>query len=241
MTDFPPATPQTLDSKITASLDMLRAAAREHPFQTVRVAWTGGKDSTVVLHLWLRVCDEMYQDRPPNTRALALGIDTGCKFQETLEFRKRMQAEWNVTCHVVSSAPGPDYPIAHNKPNCCLDLKIRPLKNAIRETQTDLLLVGLRRDEHPSRSGLPRKELYDEPPHTRGYPLLDWTEMDIWAYITDVRLPYCSLYDQGYRSLGCKPCTAAPFEAQSGDGSERAGRALDKERHLEQLHSLGYF
>jgi phosphoadenosine phosphosulfate reductase len=53
----------------------------------------------------------------------------------------------------------------------------------------------------------------------------------------DRGLPYCELYDLGYRSLGCVPCTA------KGDvlGAERAGRDQDKERRLSMLHSLGYF
>lgn len=228
-------TVKSLAEKISASLHLLSRLSKEFSPAHTRVAWTGGKDSTVLLHLWLQVCT------PIQVPALALAVDTGCKFQETLEFRSRMQKEWKVDCHVVHSIPAPDYPIARDKPKCCLDLKVKPLKQAICDTETNLLLVGLRHDEHPSRSRLPETELYTEPEHTRAYPLLDWTEMDIWAYIMDTRMPYCSLYDQGYRSLGCMPCTTHPDTISGSDTSERAGRTRDKEKHLEQLHSLGYF
>ncbi len=240
-------------SKINSSLDMLRQLARKFPTSQTRVAWTGGKDSTVTLHLWRSVCHELHPDlEQQQPSALALAVDTGCKFPETLEFRSCIQKQWNVDCHVIHSSPAPGYPLAQNKPQCCLDLKVEPLKQAIIETQTSLLLVGIRHDEHPSRARLAQTESYTTPAHTRAYPLLDWTEMDIWAYIMDVRLPYCSLYDRGYRSLGCMPCTASPSsspgepleqvaEDNTYSSGERAGRAQDKEKHLEQLHSLGYF
>jgi phosphoadenosine phosphosulfate reductase len=68
-------------------------------------------------------------------------------------------------------------------------------------------------------------------------PILDWTELNIWAFITGENLPYCELYHEGYRSLGCVPCT----RPASADADERAGRDPEKERQLEILKGLGYF
>ena len=68
------------------------------------------------------------------------------------------------------------------------------------------------------------------------HPLLEFTEVDIWAYIMQEQLPYCTLYAEGYRSLGCVPCTC-----KTQGGTEREGRAPDKEAHMDTLRSLGYF
>jgi phosphoadenosine phosphosulfate reductase len=124
-----------------------------------------------------------------------------------------------------------------DKVACCRKLKIEPLQRAIRDLGVAVLLTGVRADEHTNRADRKWREERTEPAHTLAHPLLHWTEMDIWAFAMDQGLPYCELYDQGYRSLGCAPCTA------KGDafGQERAGRDQDKESRMAMLHSLGYF
>ena len=38
-------------------------------------------------------------------------------------------------------------------------------------------------------------------------PLADWSEDEVWTYLSAFSVPYNALYDQGYRSVGCAPCT----------------------------------
>jgi sulfate adenylyltransferase subunit 2 len=146
------------------------------------------------------------------------------------------------------------------------------------------VIVGVRADEEGSRSKeryfSPRTtgntwEVADQPPefwnqyktefapgtHVRIHPLLDWTELNIWEYIEQEKIPTVSLYyDQGtgsrYRSLGCGPCTKAVesdsktvadiiVELRSGKFAhvaERSGRAQDKDDGggLETLRRDGY-
>jgi sulfate adenylyltransferase subunit 2 len=146
------------------------------------------------------------------------------------------------------------------------------------------VIVGVRADEEGSRSKeryfSPRDKNNDwdignQPPefwnqykteyargtHVRVHPLLDWTELDIWAYIERENIPIVSLYlDKGegkrYRSLGCEPCTSCVEsnaktvseiveELRTGKLSniaERSGRAQDKEDGggLETLRREGY-
>lgn len=146
------------------------------------------------------------------------------------------------------------------------------------------VIVGLRADEEGSRS----KERYfsarniqskwdvaEQPPefwnqyktdfapgtHVRVHPLLDWTELNIWEYIKQEKIPTVSLYyNQGegkrYRSLGCWPCTT-PIDSESrtvdeiiaelkggalANIAERSGRAQDKDDGggLETLRRDGY-
>ena len=51
-------------------------------------------------------------------------------------------------------------------------------------------------------------------------PLADWTKEEVWEYVRDNEVPYHPLYDQGYPSIGCGPCTRAPLPGED----ERAGR-----------------
>lgn len=146
------------------------------------------------------------------------------------------------------------------------------------------VIAGVRADEEGSRS----KERYfsardhenewnieEQPPefwnqfktdfapgtHVRIHPLLDWTELNIWEYIRQEKIPTVSLYyNQGngkrYRSLGCYPCTF-PIDSTSKNVddiieelssgklsrvAERSGRAQDKDDGggLETLRREGY-
>lgn len=194
------------------------------------VGWTGGKDSTVVLALWRDVLRRKASHWPLK----ALNLDTGCKFPEVLAFRDQLAREWGVELHIARPEVDLDrYPLAVDPVACCGDLKIRPLNAAIARLAIPALLTGVRADENPDRLGRPWLE--DHGGHFRVLPILEWTELDIWTYMVREGIPWCSLYDQGYRSLGCVPCTS-----RSGRG-ERSGRDAAKEERMGQLRSLGYF
>jgi sulfate adenylyltransferase subunit 2 len=91
----------------------------------------------------------------------------------------------------------------------------------------------------------------------RVHPILHWTELDVWQYVKQEKLPVNPLYftNEGkrYRSLGCMPCTVPVqstasnideivHEIETTKTSERAGRAQDKEKAymMQKLRSLGY-
>lgn len=219
----------TLAEKKDLSLRRMREVLDRFGPETA-VGWTGGKDSTVVLVLWRRVLAEAF----PGAAVRALNLDTGCKFPEVLEFRDRIARLWGLDLHVVR--PDVDlsrYPLAADPLSCCRDLKITPLNRAVAELGLPALLTGVRADENPDRAGRPWLE--DHGGHFRAAPILEWTELDVWTFHVREELPWCSLYDQGYRSLGCMPCTDV-----SGSG-ERSGRDSRKEKSMERLRSLGYF
>ncbi|MDR3044048.1 MAG: phosphoadenosine phosphosulfate reductase family protein [Desulfovibrio sp.] len=226
----------SLDAKIDGARQLLREVLAQHGPDRVAVAWTGGKDSTLALALWRGVL----RDDASGARALALNLDTGCKFPEVIALRDRLAVEWGVTLHIARPDVPPGYPVAADRAACCRDLKVAPLLRAVRALDVAVLLTGIRRDEHPDRADRPVREPVAEPPHLRVHPVLDFSEMDVWAATMQLGLPHCELYDRGYRSLGCMPCTLQP-EGTHGAGGERAGRAADKEAMLASLHALGYF
>ncbi len=108
---------------------------------------------------------------------------------------------------------------------------------------------GLRRDEHVARKD---DEVFEEveaaemiPAHTRIKPILQFTERDIWDTTLYFDIPYCELYEEGYRSLGAKTTsqkfTDRPaWEQDLENTEERAGRRQDKEKTMERLRKLGY-
>lgn len=236
---LPPAAP--LADKLKRSRAVLTAVLAALAPERVAVAYTGGKDSGVALFLWRGLLAAR------NLAPLrAISVDTGLKFPQVTQFRDRLCNDWDVD--LALARPEVDltaYPVAQDKVACCRDLKIAPLCAAIRHTGVQALLSGIRRGEHPSRAGREYAELRAAtgegqggcPEHWQLNPILDWTEMDVWAFVTGEGLPFCELYLEGYRSLGCMPCT----KPAGADADERAGRDPDKERQLEILKGLGYF
>lgn len=161
----------------------------------------------------------------------AFTLDTGLLFKETLELKQRL--EEFLECQI--EAIEPDLTVAQQNeahgqelwkrdPDlCCTMRKVLPLRNKLSEL--DCWITGLRRQQSETRAETGILELYvfDENSGreiVKLNPMANWKREDVWKYIHDHRIPYNPLHDQGYRSIGCWPCTAKTGEA----GNERAGR-----------------
>ena len=102
---------------------------------------------------------------------------------------------------------------------CCNIRKVEPLSRALKGQKA--WITGLRKDQSVTREELKHVEI--DAAHggiTKVNPLLDWTDADLKRYTDENKLPYSALYDRGYTSIGCAPCTRA---TQPGEHS-RAGR-----------------
>jgi phosphoadenylyl-sulfate reductase (thioredoxin) len=102
---------------------------------------------------------------------------------------------------------------------CCQVRKVRPLQRVL--DGLDAWITGLRRETWASRADIRKIELdHDHGGIAKLNPLADWTHEEVWDYIRANDVPYHALYDQGYTSIGCAPCTrrSAPGE------DPRAGR-----------------
>jgi len=216
-----------LEKKVELSLQVIEEAYRR--FQRVGVCWSGGKDSTALIHLFKRF------GKPFKV----IIVDTTVLFPETYEFFDRVTKEWELDVYRAL----PDVPwesvFFQGREVCCQKLKTEPLFKAIRELQLDALAVGVRWTECEARADekyFKQVNLYNTP-HWRVHPLLHWTLDDVWTYTKQNNIPYNPLYDRGYKSIGCRTCTVpVPPEAP-----ERAGRAQDKETIMRKLRQLGYF
>ena len=102
---------------------------------------------------------------------------------------------------------------------CCNLRKVRPLTKHLHSL--DAWVTGLRRDQWASRTNIRKVEIdHDHGAIVKLNPLAEWTEDEVWDYVREREVPYHSLYDKGYTSIGCAPCT----RAIAPDEPSRAGR-----------------
>ncbi|RMF85433.1 MAG: phosphoadenylyl-sulfate reductase [Nitrospinota bacterium] len=102
---------------------------------------------------------------------------------------------------------------------CCHIRKVRPLVGALREL--DAWFTGLRRDQWASRAAIKKVELdHDHGGIVKLNPLADWTEEEVWDYLAGHGVPIHPLYEQGYTSIGCAPCSRPVKPGED----KRAGR-----------------
>ena len=193
----------------------------------------GGKDSTVLLDLIRR-------SKNGKIPFKVITIDTSAEFPEIKEFMEKLKSAWNfeIVKYSNNEALRQKYPIAKDKTDCCNTLKTIPLKESIKDLHLKAMFTGIRRDENEARANESYFSKRKDPHHFRIHPLLHFTEKDIWDYIKFNNLPYCNLYEQGYRSIDCAPCTHKTSEK---DAAERSGRSQDKEAAMDKLRQLGYF
>jgi phosphoadenosine phosphosulfate reductase len=158
-------------------------------------------------------------------------LDTGLLFSQTVELKKRLEDFFgyhiealvpDLTVEQQAAAQGPE--LWKRDPDlCCTMRKVLPLQSRLEAL--DCWITGLRRQQSDTRANIGIIELYEFDPAAKRdivklNPMANWKREDIWKYIQEFKIPYNSLHDQGYRSIGCQPCTN---KASAGD-HERAGR-----------------
>ncbi|MEM7586589.1 MAG: phosphoadenylyl-sulfate reductase [Acidobacteriota bacterium] len=165
----------------------------------------------------------------PSVRVMTL--DTGRLPQETHDLIERVRWRYGIRVEVhtpdrraveaMMSTDGPNlfYHSVIGRQTCCQVRKVAPLEGAL--SGLSAWITGLRRDQTPSRASIHRLEL--DAKHdgiVKLNPLADWNHDVVWAYLRTHDVPYHPLYDQGYTSIGCAPCTR-PVEP---DQDPRSGR-----------------
>jgi phosphoadenosine phosphosulfate reductase len=175
------------------------AVDRFHPRLTLACSFQ--KEESVLVHMLTEI----------EPAAHVFMIDTGVLFPETLQTWRAFEDRFRVRIEALD-ARSDDGPWTADR--CCGQAKVDALDRALGDV--DAWITGIRREQAPTRVGAPKLEHDPKRGIWKVNPLVDWSEKDVWNYIYSHDLPYHSLHDRGYGSIGCVPCT------QPGEG--RAGR-----------------
>lgn len=195
--------------KVERSLRLIEQAYVEYGDRLV-VANSLGKDSCVVWDLAKKVS--------PNIRGFV--VTTRYKPKMTIEFMGETVARYPEMEVYQSNEPVQDGLYETNPDLCCDILKVEPTRRAIQEMNVACWVTGLRCTEGRTRTDFQEIEQRDEG-LVKLNPILIWHEREIWQYLALHQVHVNPLYKEGFRSLGCEPCTRI-----SSGADERSGRWL---------------
>ena len=152
-------------------------------------------------------------------------IDTGFLFDQTNDLRHKLQEKYGVEFLRVSTELTPEMQAVQygdklweqDPDTCCKIRKVIPLEDVLKNY--DIWITGIRRKQTQVRNQSDLIEFESRFGVIKINPLIDWTHDEVWDYIKANNLPYNSLHDRDYPSIGCKQCTSsvcAGEDARSG-------------------------
>ena len=161
-------------------------------------------------------------------------LDTGRLHPETLEFIQQVRDHYGVPIEAYYPNAEAVQALVREKglfsfrtdghQECCGIRKVEPLGRAL--AHVDAYITGQRKDQSPgTRAEIPVVQLdpgfgREDDPLVKFNPLANWTSAQVWQHIMAYGVPYNPLHDQGFKSIGCAPCTRATHPGEH----ERAGR-----------------
>jgi phosphoadenosine phosphosulfate reductase len=214
----PTAEPLTVSSRSlrgqTAQEILRWAVTQFHPRLTMATAF--GAEGCCLIHMLAEIEPSVH----------VFNLDTGYQFPETLELRERIKSRYGIAVEMVQpELTVAEYEVEHGGPlythrpdQCCHDRKILPLRRAV--VGYEAWISAIRRDQTDQRAAADIVHWDAKFNLIKINPLLGWTRKDVWAFVLKHDVPYNPLHDQGYPSIGCRPCTRP---VQQGE-DERAGR-----------------
>ncbi len=182
---------------------------------------------------------QMVREHRPHVPVIFL--DTGYHFAEVYEYRDRLTREWSL--NLVNLTPAQTVPeqetafgILHQSDpgRCCNLRKVKPLFSALEEF--DVWFTGLRREQAKSRAALVPVEVFTLPTGKRIRklsPLADWATRDVWTSPQLSGVPLLPLYERGYSSIGCEPCTSLPTDPNDPRSGRWGGQKQECGIHVQ--------
>jgi len=259
-----------LEKKIELSKYIIKKAFEK--FNKLAVTFTGGKDSTLMLYFVKSVCSE-YGYKLPDVIFVNDGdifpevIFFIKSVERTWNIQVKQLCNRDVLKHIkkvgdvvkVSKLNKRNRDelskIGFDKEEFRFTLesfvvnylmKVVPLKEYIEKNKVEGLFVAIRWDEQEARSNETFFSPRNNPKHVRIHPVLHFTERDVWDAIFKLKLPYCRLYEVGYRSLGSRSNTVKVSDIPAWEQDfekipERVCRSKNLESNLKKLRKLGFF
>lgn len=202
--------------------DILKLAF-EHFGDDLWISFSGAEDVVLVDMAWKL-----------NKQVRVFSLDTGRLHSETYQFIEKVREHYGIAIEILSPNPALLEPLVREKGlfsfyrdghgECCGIRKIEPLRRKL--SGVSAWATGQRRDQSPgTRSQVPVIEQdttfgSEQRPLVKFNPLSKMTSEEVWGYIRMLELPYNSLHERGYISIGCEPCTRPVLPNQH----EREGR-----------------
>ncbi len=197
---------------------VLEHAAREH--SPAAFASSLGAEDMVITHAILsRKLDiEIFTLDTGRLHADTLGLITAIQNSYGYEIRVVRPDPDAVAQYVVQHGRNAFYESVELRKRCCEIRKVEPLKRAL--AGKACWITGQRRDQSLTRAGLDIREHDATHGLLKINPLAEWSEAEVWQYIGRHGVPFNRLHEQGYRSIGCAPCTRPTVSGED----VRAGR-----------------
>jgi phosphoadenosine phosphosulfate reductase len=200
-------------------MEIVHWAVRESGLERLAIASAFQAEGTAIIHM----AAGFRPDIP------ILFLETGFHFAETLAFKERLTEMLGLNVvdlmgvHTVESQAAEYAPRLYERdPKLCCEInKVVPFNRALEGL--DGWLTAMRRDSAWTRAGTPIlswTELDSGHRLLKVNPIANWSRKDAWEYLKANDLPHNPLYDLGYASIGCAPCTRMLFPGEN----ERAGR-----------------
>ncbi|MGA9061499.1 MAG: phosphoadenylyl-sulfate reductase [Terracidiphilus sp.] len=220
-------------AEVNAKLDLVRAALTREVTGMGDVCLTCSFQAEDVLLAKLAIAID--------ARIPVLFLDTGYHFAETYAYRDRMAREWGL--NLINLLPGKTVAeqetehglLYRSAPDRCCGLrKVEPLFKALAEYR--VWLTGLRREQARSRVALEESALFTLPGGKQLLklaPLAAWTTRDVWYACEQLAIPLLPLYERGYTSIGCQPCTTLPLDPNNPRSGRWAGRKVECGIHIQ--------
>ncbi|KIJ63684.1 hypothetical protein HYDPIDRAFT_41081 [Hydnomerulius pinastri MD-312] len=215
-------------NRVKEALDVIEDALNSYTPNRVSISFNGGKDCTVLLHLYAAA---LARRSPPSTGPIpSVYIPVPSPFAELENFITESKLAYDLdlfTCTAPSEVPLPVESVTPGiaTPNGLQQSNgyigsaavARPVGKARggegmrralqmykeKYPQIEAILIGTRRSD-PHGASLAYKNKTDAgwPSFERINPIINWSYSDVWTFLRGLDVPYCSLYDQGYTSLG---------------------------------------
>ncbi len=173
-----------------------------------------------------------------------LFLETGYHFAEVYRYRDEMTARYNLNlvnvmpAQTVAQQESQFGILYQSHPDqCCKLRKVGPLFAALENYE--VWFTGLRRVQSPTRANLQMADRFPLPSGKQLLkisPLAYWSDKEVWTFARAHGIPLLPLYDAGYTSIGCQPCTALPADPQNGRSGRWAGRKLECGIHIAEAH-----
>jgi phosphoadenosine phosphosulfate reductase len=174
-------------------------------------------------------------------RIPVLFLDTGYHFPQTYAYRDRIAADWNLNLFnllpklTVAEQESQFGILYQTQPDrCCGMRKVGPLFAALEDYGA--WFTGLRREQSKSRAELQPVDLFKLPSGKqlrKVSPLANWPTQFVWAYMKEHGIPALPLYEEGFTSIGCVPCTSLPLDPNDPRSGRWSGKKLECGIHLQ--------